>query len=95
MANQGACPASNGGAGDRAIETGTGSWRRIGNVGTSPVVLPRILAWNMLGDLCASPAVAGLVAACLSGPCFDGTVLTTLDDGLVIIGLALRLAADA
>lgn len=52
LANQGARPASNGGAGDRAIETGTGSWRRIGNVGTSPCLTPDI-GLGQLGDLCA------------------------------------------
>lgn len=59
LANQGASPASNGGAGDRAIETGTGSWRRIGNVGTSPCLTPDI-ALEQLGDLCG-PGRGGLV----------------------------------
>lgn len=60
MANQVARPASNGGAGDRAIETGTGELKENWKLGDIIVVLPRILAWNS-SAISVPHAVAGLV----------------------------------
>lgn len=77
LANQRASPASNGGAGDRAIETGTGklgeNWKRRDLPRLFLFVLPRILAWNS-SAISVPHAVAGLVGVCLSGPCFDRAV---------------------
>lgn len=87
LANQGACPASNGGAGDRAIETGTGSWRRIGNVGTSPCLTPDI-ALEQLGDLCG-PGRGGLVEVLSTWAVFSMARYSQLGRGLGINGFVL------
>lgn len=94
LANQHASPASNGGAGDRAIETGTGklgeNWKRR----DLPrlfffFVLPRILAWNS-SAISVPHAVAGLVEDLSIWAVFRSYSSAGLDYGLVLIGLFLR-----